>query len=256
VPRFRSSLTFILTPLLAGACSATALGRFGGDGGYEVIAASLPAGAPATLRAATVSAVASAGKQGRTVHVLVAPGPSGSALTVPFGAEAAGGNLWPSGRNEYAWGESQRSLLAAARTDIEAAFGGIGDPAEELIAADPIGVLGRELRDLETAPSNRPRHGVLNTTGVQTTGGLDMTNPSFWATEGEPERAAERFTGTMPTVPGAVIEIVGIADFAGVKANPDPRFAAAVVTFWQTLCRSLRVASCQIKPFPPTAEVS
>jgi hypothetical protein len=256
VPRFRSSLPLTLTVLLAGACSATALGRFGGDGGYEVVATSLPAGAPATLRAATVSAVASAGKQGRTVHVLVAPGPSGSARSVPFRAEAGGGNLWPSGRNEYAWADSQRSLLAAARTDIEAAFASISEPSEGLISADPIGLLGRELRDLDSAPSNRPRHGVLNTTGVQTTGGLDMTNPSFWATEGEPQKAAERFTGTMPAVPGAVIEIVGIADFDGVKANPDPRFAAAVVTFWQTLCRSLRVASCQIKPFPPIAEVS
>jgi hypothetical protein len=256
VPRFRSSLTLILTVILSGACSATARGRFGGDGGYDVIASSLPAGAPATLRAATVSAVAAAGKQGRTVHVLIAPGPSASAMTVPFSAEAGGGVLWPKGRNEYAWAESQQELLAAARIDIDAAFASNGATDEELFAADPIGLLGLELRDLESAPSNHPRRGVLNTTGVQTTGGLDMTNPSFWAVDGEPQKAAERFAETMSAVPDAVIQIVGIADFANVQANPDPRFAAAVVTFWQTLCRSLRVASCQLKPFPTTAGVS
>lgn len=256
MPRFRSSLTLILTVILSGACSATALGRFGGDGGYDVIASSLPAGAPATLRAATVSAVAAAGRQGRTVHVLIAPGPSASAITVLFRAEAGAGDLWPKGRNEYAWAESQRELLAAARIDIAAAFISAGETEDQLIAADPIGLVGRVLRDLESAPSNHPRRGVLNTTGVQTTGGLDMTNPSFWETDGEPQKAAERFAETIPAVPDAVIQIVGIADFAKVQANPDPRFATAVVAFWQTLCRSLRVALCQLKPFPTTSEVS
>jgi hypothetical protein len=254
VPPFRSSITLALVVVLQAACSATSLGHFDGDGGHVVIATSLPAGAPLTLEAATISAVVSAAKEGPTAEVLLAPGPAGSAITVSFSAAAGGGNLWPSGRNKYAWADSQRDLLAAVRVDIKTAFTRVGSSVHEYVAADPVGLLDRVLRDLESAPASQPRRGVLNTTGVQTTGRLDMTSPSFWATDGEPQKAAEHFANTMPAIAGAVIQVVGIADFANVQANPDPRFAAAVVTFWRTLCDLLQVASCQILPFPSNTE--
>jgi hypothetical protein len=247
----RSVLTVAL--LVAASTSACELksGRFPGVGGSVVVALSLPQNDREQIKAAARAEIAVAARNGAFVRVIVARGTSATAEVVPFGAEAGGGDLSPTGKNRYAWAESSRKKLEAAIRDLDRFFALI-EPTEIVHgAADPAGMTARALNDAAGLEVKGPRSVVVHGNGVQHVG-FNMFDPSFYDDANAVSQRAQS-VAVATNAAGTAVTFVGVAEFAADNDTIDPRVATMVNKFWTEVCTELlraSTASCRLRPFP------